>query len=72
MSALQALDLVDRDARTDTRVAKTKHRTDALDLVAAQDADERVETWQKLFPDAPEIQVVPVASVVDGDNGNGT
>jgi hypothetical protein len=29
--------------------------------------DERVETWQKLFPDAPEIQVVPVASVVDGD-----
>lgn len=72
VSALQALDLVDRDAKTDTRVAKTKHRTDALDLVAAQDADERVETWQKLFPDAPEIQVVPVASVVDGDNGNGT
>jgi hypothetical protein len=70
-SALQALDLVDRDAQTDARVAETRHQSDALDLVAAQDADDRVETWQKLFPDVPEIQVVPVASVVDGDNGDG-
>jgi hypothetical protein len=69
-SALQALDLVDRDAQTDGRVAETRHENDALDLVTAQDDDEMVETWQKLFPQVPQIQVVPVAAVID-DNGDG-
>lgn len=69
-SALQALDLRDRDAQTDGRVADTRHETDALDLVAAQPAGDRIETWQKLFPDEPEIQVVPVAAVVDNNGDN--
>jgi hypothetical protein len=71
-SALQALDLRDRNAQTDAREAETRHDTDALDLVGAQPANQRIDAWQKLFPDEPEIQVVPVASVtdVDGDGPN--
>jgi hypothetical protein len=69
-SALQALDLRDRNAQTDARETDTRHDADALDLVAAQEADEQIEAWQKLFPDEPEIQVVPVAAVVDGNGGN--
>jgi hypothetical protein len=66
-SALQALDLSERNAKTDARKSETRHETDALDLVSAQPAGERIDAWQKLFPDEPEIQVVPVAAVTDGD-----
>jgi hypothetical protein len=66
-SALQALDLQDRSAQTDARSVDTRHDNVALDLVAAQPANERVAAWVKIFPDEPEIQVVPVAAVTGGD-----
>jgi hypothetical protein len=62
-SALQALDLLDRQSQTMARQAGIRHDTDALDLVAAQKDDEKIAAWEKVFPDEPEIQVVPVASV---------
>jgi hypothetical protein len=68
-SALQALDLQNRQSETQARDAETERTTDALALVDAQDDDEKIEAWQKIFPDEPEIQVVPVAAVTsDGDN----
>ena len=66
-SALQALDLEDRQSQTEARAAATERVTDALALVDAQADASKIEAWQKLFPDVPEIQVIPVASV----NGNG-
>jgi hypothetical protein len=68
-TAVQALDLLERDAQTQARRAETRHETDALDLVTAQPADERIAAWQKVFPEEPDIQVVPVASVVEDGNG---
>lgn len=62
-SALQALDLLRRQADTQALDIETERLVDALALVEAQDDDEKVEAWQKIFPDRPEIQVVPVVSV---------
>ncbi|MDR7274421.1 hypothetical protein [Catenuloplanes atrovinosus] len=62
-SALQAIDLADRQSQIKARDVETRRTVDALELVAAQAATERIAAWQKLFPDEPEIQVVPVASV---------
>ncbi|MCX4767669.1 hypothetical protein OG562_43305 [Streptomyces sp. NBC_01275] len=69
--ALQALDLLDRQSQTRARDAETRRVTDALALVSAQKDDERVDAWQKIFPDEPEIEVVPVAAVANHDNHNG-
>jgi hypothetical protein len=69
-AALQALDLQDRSAQTEARTVDSRHDNVALDLVAAQPAAERIAAWQKIFPDEPEIQVVPVAAV-SGVDGNG-
>lgn len=66
-SALQALDLERRAAEIDERNADTKRTTDALALVSAQAGDQRIDAWQKIFPDQPEIEVVPVAAVSNGD-----
>jgi hypothetical protein len=68
-AAVQAVDLRDRDAQADTHRAEARRATDALDLVGAQAAADRIAAWQKVFPDEPEIQVVPVASVVEHDGG---
>jgi hypothetical protein len=62
-AALQALDLNDRQSQTRARDVETQRTTDALALVAAQDPSDRIGAWQKIFPDEPEIQVVPVATV---------
>ena len=59
-SALQALDLIERDAGI-------QRATDALALVKAQPADKRVDAWGKVFPENPEIEVVPAAAVSNGD-----
>ncbi|HEY7076485.1 MAG TPA: hypothetical protein VH418_14000 [Solirubrobacteraceae bacterium] len=68
-SALQAIDLVSRAADTEWRNADTRRTTDALELVAnAGTIQERIAAWQRLFPQEPEIEVVPVAAV----NNNGT
>ncbi|MGW4758179.1 hypothetical protein [Streptomyces chartreusis] len=67
-SALQALDLLDRESQTRARDAETRRVTDALALVSAQKEDTRVEAWQKVFPDEPEIEVVPVAAVTGHNN----
>jgi hypothetical protein len=69
-SALQALDLQNRQSETQARDAETERTTDALALVDAQDDDEKIEAWQKIFPDEPEIQVVPVATVTNDGNNN--
>jgi hypothetical protein len=69
-SALQALDLQNRQSETQARDAETERTTDALALVDAQDDDEKIEAWQKIFPDEPEIQVVPVAAVTNDGNNN--
>jgi len=67
-SALQALDLLNRQSETQARDAETQRITDALALVAAQEDDNKIEAWQKVFPDEPEIEVVPVAAVTsNGD-----
>ena len=66
-AAVQAVDLRDRDAQADTRQAEARHMTDALDLVDAQAAADRIAAWERVFPEEPEIQVVPVASVVNHD-----
>jgi hypothetical protein len=68
-AALQALDLRDRDTQADARRAETRRTTDALELVGAQAAKDRIAAWQQVFPEEPEIQVVPVASVVNHENG---
>jgi hypothetical protein len=62
-SALQGLDLMARASETDALKASTKKTIDALNLVAAQTANDQIEAWQKIFPDEPEIEVVPVAAV---------
>jgi hypothetical protein len=68
-SALQALDLESRQADTAWRRAETRRTTDALDLVAnLPDGMDKIEAWTKVFPDEPEIEVVPVAAVNNGDN----
>jgi hypothetical protein len=66
-SALQALDLERRASEIDERNAETKRTTDALELVSAQASDQRIDAWQKIFPDQPEIEVVPAAAVSNGD-----
>jgi len=66
-AAVQAVDLRDRDAQADTHRAGARRLTDALDLVDAQAAADRIAAWERVFPEEPEIQVVPVASVVNHD-----
>ena len=68
-SALQALDLQNRQSETLERDAETKRTTDALALVSAQDEKSKIDAWQKIFPDEPDIEVVPVAAV---SHGNGS
>jgi hypothetical protein len=68
-SALQALDLQDRQSQIQARAAAIERITDALELVSAQDDDKKIDAWERLFPDNPDIQVVPAAAVTnDGDN----
>ncbi|MCI3277369.1 hypothetical protein [Streptomyces cylindrosporus] len=71
-AALQALDLVNRQSETAARDGETRRTTDALGLVLAQKEDQRIDAWQKLFPDEPDIEVVPVAAVShNGDESHG-
>ncbi|MFC8434504.1 hypothetical protein [Streptomyces sp. NPDC057253] len=62
-AALQALDLTNRQSETAARDGATRRTTDALGLVAAQKEDQRIDAWQKLFPEEPDIEVVPVGAV---------
>jgi hypothetical protein len=66
-AALQALDLESRQADVDWRKADTRRITEALELVQNARAADRVDIWTRIFPDNPEIQVVPVAAVTEGD-----
>jgi hypothetical protein len=70
-SALQALDLQNRESEIEARDVETKRTNEALTLLAAQDADEQIDAWVKLFPDQPEIEVVPVAAVSNSGGSNG-
>ncbi|MFC0682802.1 hypothetical protein ACFFGH_33640 [Lysobacter korlensis] len=65
-SSVQALDLMDRQARLDDRLATTRVTTDRLDLVAAQPDPEKVTAFERLFPDEPEIQVVSTSALTNG------
>lgn len=65
-SALQALDLDARQADITWRKADTQRVTDALKIVADAGAGQKVDIWTKIFPDNPDIQVVPVAAVKNG------
>jgi hypothetical protein len=68
-SAVQALDLQSRNADTDRRQADTRRITDALNLVqGAKSNDDKIAAWTKVFPEVPDIQVVPVAAVTNDDN----
>lgn len=68
-SALQELDLKSREADTAWRRADTRRTTDALSLVqGAKSNDDKIEAWTKVFPEVPDIQVVPVAAVTKNDN----
>lgn len=62
-SALQALDLLNRQSEMEARDTETRRTAEALALVSEQDSDDRIDAWQKIFPDQPEIEVVPVAAV---------
>ncbi|MEU6371165.1 hypothetical protein ABZ876_37140 [Streptomyces sp. NPDC046931] len=68
-SALQALDLESRQADTAWRIADTRRLTDALALVSdlAPEKD-KIDAWTKIFPETPEIEVVPVAAVSNDDS----
>jgi hypothetical protein len=74
-AALQALDLQareadieSREADTAWRAAETRRTSDALNLVAGLAGGERLDAWERLFPDRPEIEVVPVAAVGNGQD----
>jgi len=68
-SALQALDLLSREAQKEAREAETRQTTDALDLIAAQADNQKLDAWQKVFPDNPDIEVVPAAVVTENGQG---
>jgi hypothetical protein len=68
-SALQALDLKSREADIAGRRADTRRTTDALDLVQeAGSNSEQIAAWTQVFPQVPDIQVVPVAAVTNEDD----
>lgn len=67
-SALQALDVLAREGQNEARSAETRHDVDALDLVASQQAGDKITAWQKIFAEGPEIEVVSAAAVA-GHNG---
>lgn len=69
-SALQSLDLRSREADIAWRVADTSRTLAALQLVEAQAAGERVDAWEKILGDRPDIQVVPAAVAANGDGPN--
>jgi len=67
-SALQAKDIQSREADIEGREAETRRTTEALDLVQAQSANERVDAFERILGEEPDIEVVPVAAVSnDGD-----
>jgi hypothetical protein len=66
-SALQALDLQRRNTENGAREAETRRTTDALALVAAANENKKVEVWQKLFPDHPDIEVLQAAAATVSD-----
>ena len=64
--ALQALDLRSREADIEWRKSEIDKTARALNLVDALGQAEKVEAFEKLFGDKPDIQVVPVAAVNNG------
>jgi hypothetical protein len=70
-SALQARDLQSREADIEGREAQTRRTTDALDLVQALSEDERVDAFDRILGEEPDIEVVPVAAVRNDNDGNG-
>ena len=68
VSALQALDLFAREGENEARAADVRHDVDALDLIANQQAADKITAWQKIFADGPDIEVVSAAAAA-GHNG---
>jgi hypothetical protein len=66
-SAMQALDVLIRESQKEATEAETRRTTDALAIVAAAGEAQKVDVWQKLFPDQPDIEVVQAAAAI----GNG-
>jgi len=63
-SALQRLDLESRKADTAWRTADTSRLTEAIGLVNdLPGTAERIDAFARLFPESPDIEVVPVAAV---------
>ncbi|WP_344209797.1 hypothetical protein [Nonomuraea bangladeshensis] len=65
-SALQSLDLRSREADIEWRRAETRRTTEALDLVSQRPEAERVDAFDKILGDKPDIEVVPVAAAGNG------
>ncbi|NAS20087.1 hypothetical protein GT755_00120 [Herbidospora sp. NEAU-GS84] len=66
-SALQSLDLRSREAEIEWRRADTRRTTDALDLVHQRPEGERVEAFEKILGDKPDIEIVPAAVAGNGN-----
>jgi hypothetical protein len=66
-SELQALDLQSRQADIDHRKSATRKANDALDLVRDLEAKDKVDAYERILGDKPDIEVVPVAAVSNGD-----
>jgi hypothetical protein len=69
-SAMQALDVLTRESQKEATEAETRRITDALAIVAAANEAQKVDIWQKLFPDNPDIEVVQGAAVAAGDGAD--
>jgi hypothetical protein len=67
-TALQASDLQSREADIEAREAQTRRTTDALDLVQTQSEDEKVDAFERILGEEPDIEVVPVAAVSNDRN----
>jgi len=65
-SKLQTLDLASREADITHRLAETTRLEKALALIDGQAADKRVEAWNTVLGEKPEIQVIPVAAANGG------
>jgi hypothetical protein len=59
-TALQSIDLLNRQAEVDLRNAELERMKSGLKMALALDVDSRVDAWEKLFGDKPDIQMVPV------------
>jgi hypothetical protein len=69
-SALQALDLLRRQAENEATQAETRRVTDALAIVDGTPDNKKVDAWGKIFPDNPDIEVLQAAASTVSDGGN--